>query len=160
MDINNILKARQIVEKYQQANASHSKQEEIEMVALKGLAELGFKSFSDFYEANKQANIAEAKRCYKITGHCDQCKGRTKGCLNLTCEERDKAATVTGNVSFDDVVVNFFRLRNLPNHAPPGCAIKATEIAKPSFDIYWGFPPAWTVTEYNQLLKDYPWAKF
>jgi len=163
MDINNILKARQIVDKYQQANSKHSNQKEIEMVALKGLAELGFSSFSDFYEANKQANIAEAKRCYKITGHCDQCKGRTKGCPSPSagyCDERSHAETVNRNLTFDEVVLNFFRLRNLPNHAPPGCAIKATEIAKPSFDIYWGFSPALTVKEYNQLLKDYPWAKF
>ena len=159
MDINSILKARQIVEKYQQANAKHSKQEEIEMVALKGLAELGFKSFSDFYEANKQANIAEAKRCYKITGHCDLCKGRTRGCLNLSCDERSNAEKVNRDLTFDEVVINFFRLRNLPNHAPYNCAIKATEIIKPSFDIYWGFPPTWTVAEYDQLLKDYPWAK-
>ena len=163
MDINSILKGRVIVDTYQQANSKHAKQEEIEAIALKGLGELGFKSFSDFYEANKQANITEAKRCYKITGHCDQCKERTKGCPSPSagyCDERSHAETVNRDLTFDEVVLNFFRLRKLPNHAPPGCAIKATEIAKPSFDIYWGFPPALTVKEYNQLLKDYPWAKF
>lgn len=156
--INKVLAGRKIIEAYQKAHQKSHNQAKIEDAALKGLNGLGFASFGDFYEANKQANIAEARRCYRITGHCDGCPGREKGCPNLGCPEREHAAIINRDLTFDEVMLNFFRLRNLPDHAPPNCLIRAEEIEKPAFDIYWGFSPTWTPEELAQLVEKHPWS--
>ena len=165
--INQILDGRRLIDAYRAAQAENPDAQEL----IDKLKTLGFESIQGFFDANEYANHIERIKSYALSGDCDDCEGRSKGCLQncqlgylnsviavapdapklregaLKIKDTSnlyRTKALNGDLTKDQVrkiFAFFYTWRNYPDNVPPGCSCKFVKIKEPDFDIYWMMPP-------------------
>jgi hypothetical protein len=159
MDIEKILKGREIVDAYRAYTAKPGAVDESHQLTG-DIKALGFEKIQDFFDANEEACYIERTRCFELIGKCDACKGRVRACyppnqcVTATKEyfKADKSFDIDqGNKDYREKVLNgevtLLELKKISSHwhvwakfpgnTPPTCTLGYKKLDDPRFDILW-----------------------
>lgn len=159
-----ILAGREAVDAYRQAHTllhqkPHYRQIHEDHTPLldkmvNALRKQGFNSLDEFFDANEEACVEEAQRCYRLIGSCDGCRGRERGCIENCYLNRTKpVGTKDERTPLIGGFKDFFDWQGFENNVPPRCSYRFEKIAEPTFDIYWNMREGFKPEVYERLKQ-------
>jgi hypothetical protein len=110
-----------------------------------------FETIQDFYTEEQLLAIAEIQRCFQVTGSCDGCEGRKRGCLT-ECYESRKNYPHPQIWDWSD----FLTFYNFSGYTAPGCSIQVTKVDEPRFDVFIFPQSAIDPAEWEIRRQDFP----